>query len=185
MNKLKFVFNSDIIKNDFKKQNIINNWIKEKMDKDNLKYELLYKMSENGSSSKDFHKFCDNKGPTLTLIKTTGNAIFGGFTPLNWHQEYKSEYDNKKKTFVFSLNLMEKFELKTSTRDAIFCGDYYGPTFGNCDTAAIYFSNSLKEGRSSAKEKSNFLPFKKLKLTKGEGLWDNFDTTEIEVFRVL
>jgi len=43
MNKLKFVFNSDIIKNDFKKQNIINNWIKEKMDKDNLKYELLYK----------------------------------------------------------------------------------------------------------------------------------------------
>jgi len=50
MNKLKFVFNSDIIKNDFKKQNIINNWIKEKMDKDNLKYELLYKMNENGSS---------------------------------------------------------------------------------------------------------------------------------------
>jgi len=133
----------------------------------------------------DFHKFCDNKGPTLTLIKTTGNAIFGGFTPLNWHQEYKSEYDNKKMTFVFSLNLMEKFELKTSSRDAIFCGDHYGPTFGNCDTAAIYFYNSLKEGRSYAEEKSNFLPFKKLKLTKGEGLLDNFDTTEIEVFRVL
>ena len=41
-------------------------------------------MSINGRTSKDFHKYCDNKGPTLTIVKTTKNKIFGGFTPLNW-----------------------------------------------------------------------------------------------------
>ena len=41
-------------------------------------------MSENGTKSEDFHKYCDNKGPTLTLFKTTKNKKFGGFISLNW-----------------------------------------------------------------------------------------------------
>ena len=60
-------------------------------------------MSENGSSSNDFHKYCDNQGATLTLIKTTGNVIFGGFTPLSWSSSYRGHCDYSKKTFVFSL----------------------------------------------------------------------------------
>ena len=43
----------------------------------------IFVMSINGSTSKDFHKYCDNKGPTLTIVKTTKNKIFGGY-PLNW-----------------------------------------------------------------------------------------------------
>ena len=54
------------------------------MNKNLLYYELIYKMSENGSSPKIFHKLCDNKGPTLTIIKTKGNKIFGGFNSLRW-----------------------------------------------------------------------------------------------------
>ena len=44
-------------------------------------------MSIHGYSSYDFHKYCDNAGPTLILIKTTKDKIFGGFTPLNWKEE--------------------------------------------------------------------------------------------------
>ena len=78
------MINSSIIKNDLKKFNLLNEWIKEKMDKDQIKYELIFKMSQNGTRAEDFHKFCNDKGATLTIIKTTGNQIFGGFTPLEW-----------------------------------------------------------------------------------------------------
>ena len=37
--------------------------------------------------SKDFHKYCDNQGPNLILVKTKKNKIFGGFTPLSWENK--------------------------------------------------------------------------------------------------
>ena len=106
------MINSSIIKNDLKKFNLLNEWIKEKMDKDQIKYELIFKMSRNGTTVEDFHKFCNDKGATLTIIKTTGNLIFSGFTPLEWKSldgiscQLK---DNTRRTFLFSLNLMKKF----------------------------------------------------------------------------
>ena len=79
------IFNlSSIIKNDIENIKLIINWIRQKTNKNIIKYELIFKMSENGYASKDFHKFCDNQGPTLLLIETKDNKIFGGFTPLNW-----------------------------------------------------------------------------------------------------
>ena len=36
------MINSSIIKNDLKQFNLLNNWIKEKMDKDQIKYELIF-----------------------------------------------------------------------------------------------------------------------------------------------
>ena len=34
---------------------------------------IIFNMSENGSKSEDFHSIWDNKGPTLTIVKTTKN----------------------------------------------------------------------------------------------------------------
>jgi len=67
-------------------------------------------MSVNGSSSRDFHNYCDNKGPTLTIVQTTKNKIFGGFTPLNWDINEDNKYDNNNQTFIFSLDLLIKKE---------------------------------------------------------------------------
>ena len=64
--------------------NKIIEWIGEKVNKKNIEFELKFKMSVNGYTNKDFYKYCENIGPSLTLIKTTKNKIFGGFTPLNW-----------------------------------------------------------------------------------------------------
>ena len=41
----------------------------------------LYCSSRNGWRS--FHSYCDNKGPTVTVIKS-GNYIFGGYTDVDW-----------------------------------------------------------------------------------------------------
>ena len=40
---------------------------------------LLYRATRDGSYPKDFHKKCDNQGPTITLIKTDNGRKFGGY----------------------------------------------------------------------------------------------------------
>ena len=39
--------------------------------------------SRDGWSAEHFHRHCDNKGPTVVLIKAN-NCIFGGYTDKNW-----------------------------------------------------------------------------------------------------
>jgi hypothetical protein len=95
---------SSIIKGDSKKQELIINWIKEKIKKEEINLELIFKMSENGSESKDFHEFCNDKGSTLVLILTTEQKKFGGYTSLNWKSEGGFIGDTSDQTFIFSLN---------------------------------------------------------------------------------
>ena len=48
------------------------------------KWKLLYRSSEHGYSAQSFHEYCDNKGPTLVVIKSSGEWIFGGYTTKSW-----------------------------------------------------------------------------------------------------
>ena len=40
-----------------------------------------------------------NKGPTLSLVKTIQNKIFGGFTPLYWNDYDGYLFDPSNQTF--------------------------------------------------------------------------------------
>ncbi len=44
----------------------------------------LYQATDHGFTADKFHSLCDNKGPTLTLIKTVAGHTFGGFTTVSW-----------------------------------------------------------------------------------------------------
>ena len=44
---------------------------------------LLYRASVDGKTPFDFHRCCDDKGPTLVVIRI-GPYIFGGFTSKSW-----------------------------------------------------------------------------------------------------
>ena len=48
------------------------------------KWKLIYRASEHDYSAKSFHDYCDNKGPTLIVIKSSGGWIFGGYTTQSW-----------------------------------------------------------------------------------------------------
>ena len=53
-------------------------WLGEK-----CKWNLCYRASRDGWSARNFHRNCDNKGPTVVLIKVN-EFIFGGYTDQNW-----------------------------------------------------------------------------------------------------
>jgi len=44
----------------------------------------IYRASDDGRKASDFHKHCDGKGPTLTIIKTTNGRVFGGYSVVSW-----------------------------------------------------------------------------------------------------
>ena len=48
------------------------------------KWKLIYRASEHRYTAKSFHKYCDNKGPTLIVIKSSEGWIFGGYTTQSW-----------------------------------------------------------------------------------------------------
>ena len=46
-------------------------------------FSLLFRASDVGSSRDDFHRCCDNQGPTLVVARSE-TYIFGGFTSKSW-----------------------------------------------------------------------------------------------------
>ena len=62
------------------------NWLKETgaiTDITMTGHKLLYRASRDGWAASNFHSCCDNKGPTVTVVKS-GNYIFGGYTEQEW-----------------------------------------------------------------------------------------------------
>ena len=58
-------------------------WLKETLTSASCNYALVYRASRNGWAAANFHCCCDNKGPTVTVVKS-GNYIFGGYTSQSW-----------------------------------------------------------------------------------------------------
>ena len=51
-------------------------------------FRLLFRASRDGFAAATFHSRCDNKGPTVTIVKS-GNNVFGGFTEQSWKCEWE------------------------------------------------------------------------------------------------
>ena len=132
---------SKIINNELFKQ--LNNWINPSKS---LKFELIFTASINGDSAKDFHKYCDGKGPTVTIVKGKNGHIFGGYVTVPFSSDGKSHYDDK--AFLFSLTNMKKFPIKI--KEQAVCHYFnWGPYIGykeKCDLAID--SGCLKYGTS-------------------------------------
>ncbi|RIA86385.1 hypothetical protein C1645_878693 [Glomus cerebriforme] len=100
------------------------------------KFNLLYRRSRDGNTSKAFHEKCDNKGATIVIVKISNSEqIIGGYNPLQW--DSNCEYKSTKDGFIFSsknctdfqdakLGYADKKEYLTS----IYCDANYGPAFG-------------------------------------------------------
>ena len=170
--KVNYSFNKDskIIMNDENKEKMIREWINPNK---NIKFTLLFRKSRDGSNCSDFHRNCDNKGPTLTLIETDKGYKFGGYTPLDWENPSSGKDKNDELTFLFSLNQMKKFTKMNNDR-SICVVSCYGPIFGN--GTDLYINSDLNTGVTNC---STFL--KNRELTNGES---SFNVKEIEIYKV-
>ena len=63
--------------------NILRGWLG-----NDYKLRLIYRASEHGYTAESFHDCCDDKGPTLIVIKSDGGWIFGGYTTKSWKCVY-------------------------------------------------------------------------------------------------
>ena len=145
-----------------------------------IKLSLLFRASRDGDTIKAFHDRVDGISPTISLIETKTNYIFGGFTDHAW--DSKSGCVNTNNTFMFSFNKKKIYIGKNGGQ--ICCGNDYGPWF--CGGAGVYGDNYFKTNNSYEWElKTNMGYFdgftEEFELVGGV---KNFMVNEVEVFKV-
>ena len=169
----------------------IENKLQEIYPNSNISYNLVYRASEDGDKSLDFHKRCDKIGPNITFIKTLKGYIFGGFTVKNWEHLKRDINVNKPnlgsasrdpKAFGFSVNYQKIYNNEKKNEFAIWCNRNYGPTFKN--NFFQIFDNCLKKGGyCSLKNNSHFGGQNSdYEITGGE---QRFGVYEVEVFELI
>ena len=127
-------------------EKMIFNWIltKLKPEKKNIKMTLLYRLTSDGDSASTFHSKCNNKGYTLSLIRSTKGFRFGGFTTQSWSSS--GSYINDVNAFLFSLDFKECY-FTYEGLNAIYDYSSYGPTFGSGHDLCI--ANQCTQNNSS------------------------------------
>lgn len=89
---------------------------------------MIYRGSKDGFKSSVFHKLCDGKYPTLTLIKSEFDKVFGGFTITPWSSSPKFIADDK--AFIFSLTYKTKHTPYQNHQQSVIHDKQYLAAFG-------------------------------------------------------
>ncbi len=104
--------------------------------------DLVYRASRDGASAAAFHKFSDNRGPVLIIIRATNGRVFGGFTKRGFRATTDgNRYETDPAAYLFSLEKRSKHSVKGDGGWAIYDDKGYGPTFG--DNHDIYIDGDF------------------------------------------
>ena len=139
---------------------------------------ILFDSSLNGDSAYEFHKKCDLKYNTISIIETTSGHRFGGYTSECF--ESPNEYFDKKDnlSFVFSLDKMKIYDV-IKGKYAISCDKNYGPYFRD-DHICIVDEFLTKESGTCIKGKG-FNTTKNYELNSGKKY---FTIKRLQVFQI-
>ena len=135
--------------------------------KRNFRLLNIFKGSRDGWTKQIFIDKVFNKGPTLILLKTTQNAICGGFTTLNW--ENSCSYKRDTEAFVFNVDTKftpNNYDNAIATQTNGFCFGYnilglYGDklnenAYARCRTGKSYYYDIEGDVSPLTGEKNNF-----------------------------
>ncbi|CAF4149393.1 unnamed protein product [Rotaria sp. Silwood2] len=152
-------------------------------------WELIYKATRDGFSTEAFHKKCDKKGPTMTIIKSAKKFIFGGCTSVSWSLDCGPKKDTQ--VFLFTLTNPHnipptKYPINPAkTLNAVYHFYAHGPNFG--DNADIYVTTNSNKTDQFPRRFTKF-PISYMDTTgqvdktfTGER---DFTTCDIEVFKL-
>ncbi len=160
--------------------NLIKAGIKNFDNSKKIKLNLLFRASRDGDTISAFHKLVDGISPTISLIQTKNNYIFGGFTEHAWDSSSGCVRTNN--TFMFSFNKNKIYMGKNG--GLIHCTQEYGPWF--CGGSGVYQDHYFNSKNSCQWE-----------LSTNQGVFEgfsenfelvggikNFTVNEVEVFKV-
>ena len=109
--------------------------IKESFGRD-FTCKLLYRASRDGWKSTDFHRLCDQKGPTVVIVKVSNGRLCGGYCSIGWKSSGFYQIDNN--SFVFSIDSLKKYNGSQQKYDGHLSWDgNYGPWFGHVGSLGI------------------------------------------------
>jgi hypothetical protein len=121
-----------IIIKDARDCRMLHDWLEE--DDQDGEFNLLYRGTRDGITNDAFHFRCDNKGCTLTVIKTKYGKVFGGYSNTAWLSA--GGFKSANKAFLFALpggGILSPCKMKLMNANdsyAICCASGYGPIFG-------------------------------------------------------
>jgi len=145
-------------------------------------WQLIYKASRDGFDTNTFHSRCDNKGPTMTIVQSNNNYLFGGYTSVAWTSSADIGYKTDTTAFLFTLTNPHKIPPTkyhidpTKAENAIWYGSGYGLWFGDYDLG-------LSNNRNYTEFPSSYIDTtgKRNKTFTGAR---NFIVSDIEVFQL-
>jgi len=96
------------------------------------RFRLLFRSSRDGASAASFHASCDGQGPTVTLVKSSGGYVFGGYAGVAWSSD--NQYPACPSAFLFTVTNPHGDPITRFMSDgddkAVECYSGFGPTFG-------------------------------------------------------
>jgi hypothetical protein len=115
-------------------------------------FNLLWQGSRDDFLAREFHRRCDGRANSLTLIADTDGNVFGGFTPVKWESGYEYKGDDNLRSFLFTLRNPHgvpprKFALTAEKKQfAISCDSTCCVVFGaDCEIGVYDICNANKE----------------------------------------
>ena len=129
---------SNIIQSKDEKELILS-WL----GKNNIKTKLLFNSKNDGDLLITFFTKVGNKAPTLIIIKTTNNYIFGGYTSVVWKNDGQWYKDNN--SFIFSFSTKQKYGVN----------DPQYHIFGRYDL--VQFGNDIRINDKCTSNNNNFV----------------------------
>ena len=123
---------SMILPYDSQYQSVMLSWLQE--DGISSDWKLIYRGTRDGFGALSFHAFCDNKGPTITLIKSVGDCIFGGYSDFSWTS--RNDYIQSTDAFLFAFvssglgTTPFRGRVFQNAGNAMYDNSGYGPSFG-------------------------------------------------------
>jgi len=165
LNKIKYQKSNEL--------DLIKSWINSTLDtRASIELQLIYKKSRDGDTINDFHRYCDGRGRTVTIIETKEGLKFGGFKNDSWDRK---GWKQNKKDFVFSLTRKTKYSHNTDGCST--CSNDDCVLFGNSPSGDICFNKTMNIGYNG---NCSFQTNQDLNMKKGY-----FDAKEIEVYRAI
>jgi hypothetical protein len=158
------------------------------------KWELIYKATRDGFRAEEFHRCCDSKGPTMTIIQSKdANYLFGGYAEISWGCD--NIYKSDPAAFLFTLTNPHgiqptKFFKNSNRQNSVGHGKTRGPCFGGVVKEKTHFID-LQISYNANKNRDSVCSFPSSYIDTtglGELLFTgtkNFMVEDIEVFKRL